>query len=152
MSSKETSNDKIRQEKIQVWLKEYEVCHCARNHFDTIRWTIGSIFLVVSFALLGLSFQKDIAGDPPMITLITFFSVFPVVIWLLYDRLLQPYIDSCYERIWKIEEELRAQGMDIWLNTNMKQDFPKGRGKRILYLATSLILAIAILRIMFAWL
>jgi hypothetical protein len=43
---------------IDVFLNEYQAPHHNRNHYDSLHWTIGSIFKAASFALFDFSFRE----------------------------------------------------------------------------------------------
>jgi len=45
---------------ISILLNEYQACHRQRNHYASIRWTIGSLFLAASFVLYATSFDANL--------------------------------------------------------------------------------------------
>ncbi|MGD0644317.1 MAG: hypothetical protein ABSA75_05365 [Candidatus Bathyarchaeia archaeon] len=117
--------------KLNVWLAEYDACHQNRNHLDTARWLIGSIFIVASFTILGFSFQDNIAKNIVYVLTLTFISIFLMLIWAFYNWTVQRYIDITYKRMWKLEENIRALKLDIQLHTSIKKDVPEGKGLQL---------------------
>ena len=61
--------------KIDVLLAEYQACHRNRDHYDSVRWTIGSIFIATSLTLFGISFLKEVRGNLMEVIFIAVFSV-----------------------------------------------------------------------------
>ena len=122
----------LQQEKIKVWLAEYEACHSNRNHFESIYWVIASVFLVASFTLLGLTFQESIINNVSVVLFLTLLSVFLFIVLCLYNFMIQRYVDISYQRILTIEEQLRNLKLDIQLHTTINKTCRKGIGVRIL--------------------
>jgi hypothetical protein len=98
---------------IDVLLNEYQACHRNINHFDGVRWTIGSIFIGASLTLFGISFDKRLIE----VGLAFFFSLFLMLAWYLYFQHVNPYVLVSILRIHQIEKTLR----DMELK-NMKLD------------------------------
>jgi hypothetical protein len=48
-----TQNQVDLQDRIKALLEEYHDCHQTRDHYDSVRWTIGSIFIASGVLLLG---------------------------------------------------------------------------------------------------
>ncbi|MDH5266766.1 MAG: hypothetical protein OEW62_03705 [Candidatus Bathyarchaeota archaeon] len=105
---------------IDIWLAEYQACHSNRNHYETIAWTIGSIFIVASFTLFGISFWEELANGSVAVWLLGFFSLLLMGIWLSYVVYVQEYVKASQKRLWKIEEELQGKKYDIQLHTTIK--------------------------------
>ena len=95
-------------------LEEYQACIQNRNHYDTIIWIIGSIFLAASLTLFGLSFDKD--GLFWDVLLMAFFSSALMVIWFLYVSHVTPYVMMSLVRLHEIELKLYRLKLDIRLN------------------------------------
>jgi hypothetical protein len=54
---------KLTDKEVDVLIGEYQACHRNRNHYDSVGWTIGSIFIAVSLALIGFSFTLEFSRD-----------------------------------------------------------------------------------------
>jgi hypothetical protein len=59
--------------RIDVLLEEYQACQNTRNHYDNIRWTIGSIFIAISLAIFGISFTNEVINEQNIVILSTLF-------------------------------------------------------------------------------
>jgi hypothetical protein len=122
----------IQKEKVRVWLAEYEACYSNRNHFESVYWLIASIFLVASFTSLGLSFQESIINNVSVVLFLTFLSIFLFIVLMLYNFMVQRYVDISYERIHEIEKQLRGLKLDIQLHTIINTQCRKHMGVVIL--------------------
>jgi glucose uptake protein GlcU len=54
---------KLTDKEVDVSIGEYQACHRNRNHYDSVEWTIGSIFIAVSLALIGFSFTLEFSRE-----------------------------------------------------------------------------------------
>ena len=133
--------------KINVLLEEYQACHRNRNHYDSLRWTIGSIFIATSLALFGLSFGRRFEE----IFVIAIFSYFLILIWYLYSQHVNPYVMSSIKRFHEIELELWKMGFDTKLHKSIAE-IRQERGVNITLFLFSAVFALWILRIFLSWL
>ena len=106
---------------VNILLNEYQACHRNRNHYDSVRWTIGSIFIGASLALFGLSLTMHI-----VVVLLAFvFSIGLVIIWYLYSSHVNPYIMRAMVRMHEIEKKLRDLNFEIKLHKSILDPQPK---------------------------
>lgn len=103
---------------IDALLSEYEACHRNRNHYDSLRWTVGSILLVASLTLLGASFTKEVAASSPVeMWFIALFSLAVLIGWYIYFTAIGLNIYTTFVRFLQIELELLKKGINISLHT-----------------------------------
>jgi uncharacterized membrane protein YdcZ (DUF606 family) len=140
--------------RIDALLAEYEACYKTRDHYDSINWTIGSIFIASVLLLLGQSFQIKIQTftDRVSVLLIALVSFLLVVIWFVYIQHVQPTINRSIERAREIENWLYFYGItpsnDVTLQRRMN---PKGgTGKAITTCLFALMLTAVIVRVILA--
>jgi len=125
-------NDEKLKLRVQALLSEYHACHLNRNHFDTLRWTIGSIFIAASLALLSISFLQDVKDSPQgEVEWLALFSLLLMVVWFVYHRYTNRFVVLSLQRMWNIEESLRNLdvGLDTELHTFIKKKTRKGLGR-----------------------
>jgi hypothetical protein len=96
-----------------------------RDHYDSVRWLIGSIFIASSFTLLGASFLDTIAYSLPSLCLVAFVSVLVLLIWVGYDRRVSPWIITSIKRCWAIELELENLGYNSITLHRLIRDYDK---------------------------
>ena len=104
-------NEKDRsraQDRIEILLNEYRACHMNRDNYTRIRWSVGSIFLAASIALIGISIsQGEKIRDIEIISLMII-SVFLFLVWHIYNnRILSIYTMMSIRRMHQIERQLR---------------------------------------------
>ncbi len=136
--------------RIKVLLNEYHACHLNRNHYDSVRWTIGSIFIGSSLALFGISFLIPVTNSSKAIVSITLFSSALYVIWFFYHSHVEPYIKFSIKRSQHIEERIQEIcGNDfLRLHTEIRENTPpEGRGKSILGILTIITIIVWFYRI-----
>jgi len=107
------------EEKIQIdiYLNEYQACHRNRNHYDSVRWSIGSIFIAASFTVFGFSLgQNDISVAFSLILL----SLFSFFTWYVYFQHVNPFVMASIVRMQEIEKELRNMGYKINLHNSIR--------------------------------
>jgi len=97
---------------IDVLLNEYQACHRNKNHFDSIRWTIGSIFIGASLTLFGISFEKHLVE----VLLASIFSFLLMGLWYLYFQHVNPFVMASIIRSHEIEKTLRNMKLEIRLH------------------------------------
>ena len=119
------------EKQIDIWLTEYRACHLNRNHYENVRWIMGSIFIVTSITLLGISFWKEIINNISEVSLLAIFSLSLMSIWMLYTLYLRLFIRESLCRMREIEKELRNIGYDIKLHTSIHAHRPCGRARWI---------------------
>jgi len=112
---------------IDVLLNEYQACHRNRNHYDGVRWTIGSIFIGASLTLFGISLAKEINALGVIIAYL--FSLGLILLWYFFSQHVSPYIISSYVRAQDIEDDLRKLKYDIELHTLIHSLDPKNKDK-----------------------
>lgn len=106
---------------IDILLNEYQTCHRNRNHYDSVRWTIGSIFIVASLTLFGLSLEKNVET----VILAYCFSWSLILIWYFYSQHVNPYIMRSMIRMHAIEKKLRDWKFEIELHKSILDPEPK---------------------------
>lgn len=147
MSEKE--KDKIKNsERAKALLSEYQACHRNRNHYDSVRWTIGSIFIATSLALFGVSFWKEIIDEPQKVLLVAIFSGALIATWYLYNRHVNPYVMASVVRFHEIEKELRRMGYSINLHRSIATT-RKMRGIWVTYLLFMVVCGASVFRLVF---
>jgi len=113
---------------------------------------MGSIFVATSLTLFGVSFFENIHDNYSYVIALTFFSISMIIIWFLYVRHVQPWINFSIERMHEIEDELYDLGYDIYLHTSIREiDYIKnreGKGKWVMFFLIGLLIASWIARIM----
>ncbi len=115
--------------RIDVLLNEYQAGHRNRNHYDSVRWTVGSILIATSFALLGLSFQEKIYEEFWAVNFMAFFSIWLFLLWYIYNQYVNPYIMGSILRMHEIEQELRDGNFDIRLHKSIFKETSQRRLK-----------------------
>ena len=111
----QTMSDKT---KVEVLLAEYRACHMNRNNYDSVVWTIGSIFIAASFTLLGISFVQEIRIEE--VALLAGFSLASILIWTCYKEHVGWFIKRSLDRMEEIEKELRNLGFGIKLHSSIR--------------------------------
>jgi len=99
---------KINPTKVRILLKEYELCHKNRDHYDRIGWQIGSIFIALSLAALWAATEK-----PQYIPPLMFFSIASIVSWVLYSLRVRVFILTSLDRCEKIEKEFGKWELEL---------------------------------------
>ncbi|NIO37996.1 hypothetical protein GTO27_09880 [Candidatus Bathyarchaeota archaeon] len=112
------TKDEQQKKEIDVLLAEYQACHRNRNHYDSVRWTIGSIFMATSLALFGISFVEEQLGILEVL-LIAVFSFFLIFVWYAYSQHVNLYVLESLLRFHKIERRLCDMGFDISLHKSI---------------------------------
>jgi hypothetical protein len=92
---------------LQVLLASYQAAIMSRDHYDSVRWTIGSVFIGAELATYGISFLSTLGLAE--ITALAIFSEALLAIFVLYDQLVQPYIDLSFMVCREIEERLKTK-------------------------------------------
>jgi magnesium-transporting ATPase (P-type) len=100
--------------RVNVLLAEYQLAQMNRDHYESGRWNMGTIFIAASLTLFGISFLRDVNDNPPAPLLIAVFSILLMVIWGAYNVHVQPYVELSFSRLHEIERTLRELGyLDI---------------------------------------
>lgn len=136
---------------INVWLNEYQACHRNRNHYDSVRWTIGSIFIGASLTLFGFSLGVG-KNHLKEVLLASFFSFFLVIIWYLYSQHVNSYVMTSILRLHEIEKDLRNIGYKITLHKSirkMDKEILYIKGIRITFSLLFLVITMWVIRITF---
>ena len=79
-----------------------------RDHYESVLWTMGTVFVATSLALFGISFLKDVVGTGKFerVALMALFSLFLFAVWLAYVQHVGPWIRTSLNRCREIEELL----------------------------------------------
>lgn len=101
---------------ISILLNEYQACHRQRNHYASIRWTIGSLFLAASFVLYATSFETNLIDKKVEVLFLGLFSFILIIVWYLYNQHVNPWVLASIVRCHQIEQELRNMGGNIQLH------------------------------------
>jgi hypothetical protein len=107
---------------------------------------IGSIFIAVGFTLLGLSFQEGVSKNPYYVSALVIMSIFLMSIWGAYNLIIQRYIKINYQRLWKIEEEIKKLNLDITLHTTMNEKIKAGKGQMLFWITIAGFLIFCLIR------
>ncbi len=118
------SDSQLDNNEVKFALAEYEACNDTRNHYDNIRWTIGSIFMAVSLGLFGLSFSNlfglpfsNSSSDQSVVlvaVVLTFlFSLTLMLIWYQYSQHVNPYVLTAIIRAHEIESSFSEKGLRL---------------------------------------
>ena len=105
--------------RIEVWLVEYKACQQNRDHYDSVRWTMGSIFIATSLTLFGVSFISEIKKEFWEVCVIASFSLLLTMIWYAYNQHIDPYTLESIKRMHKIEQKLRGMDFDFELQRSV---------------------------------
>ena len=140
------SNEK--EMRVDVLLAEYRACHMNRNHYDNIRWTIGSIFIVASLTLFGISFFEEVRHSIFEVELLAIFSIILMIGWMVYVFYVHPFVSLSLDRALEIERELQELGFDApRLHTSIRAKKQTIRGRYITTSLFILLLVVWLLRI-----
>ncbi len=91
---------------IDVLLAEYQASYMNRDHYDSLRWTIGALFIGASLATFGISFLVQGFVE---VFLTILFSELLFVAFIGYDQLVQPYVEISIKRCLDLEETIRTR-------------------------------------------
>jgi hypothetical protein len=136
---------------IDVLLNEYQACHSIQNHYDNIRWTIGSIFIATSLALFGISFWEVVRIDFWEVTLIAGFSIALILIWYAYNQHVNPYVMGSIKRCHEIELKLFQMGFNVTLHKSIVEGRQILKGINITYFLFLTVFSAWIIRIIISW-
>ena len=103
---------------VEVLLTEYRACHMNRDHYESVKWMIGSIFIAASFTLLGISFVREVRNVE--VALLASFSLVSIFIWTCYSEHVRWFIKRSLDRIEEIEKELQSLGYSIKLHSSIR--------------------------------
>jgi hypothetical protein len=136
--------------RVDALLTEYQIAQANRDHNETIRWTICSIFIGVSLAVYGFSFTSDLRENFLAVSLLAGFSMVLMTIWAAYSAHVQPYVNFSQDRLWEIEMELQAMVFAPFpkLHLTIKDKTPRpGRGRQITFSLFMTLLTAWLLRV-----
>lgn len=134
----------IKPERLQILLAEYQACNMNRDHYDSVRWLIGSVFIGASLTAFGLS---STYAEGPLVLIIALFSQSLVAIFIGYNDIVQAYIDLSLERCREIEIELRKFKAPV-LHSRIDKRTRKRRGRLLTKLLVGITTSAWILRIL----
>ncbi len=169
--------DLKRDKELDILLAEYQAAHVNRDHYDSIRWIIGSIFIAASFTVLGISFVEPATRTPRHGLLLLIVSGGIFLVWLLYNWQIEPYNKLSIYRLQTIEKELFEKYKHVsplgekdlelskWnermgkklepvkqiprLHTMINEAAPQGRGTTIVSVLIGIVIAALILSFVF---
>ncbi len=144
------NKEELEKKKIDVLLAEYQACHRNRNHYDSVCWTIGSIFIAISLTLFGISFIEEVRNGFWEVLLIGVLSVLLMLIWYAYSQHVNMYVLESILRLHEIEHELRGMGFNIKLHEAIyKRAQHQVRGAWITFILLAVVLGAWFLRMSF---
>lgn len=123
----------LRDLRVKALLTEYESCHTTKYHYDSVRWTIASIFVGFSLTTFGVSFLDKANAVLPVLLLASF-SISLFVIAIAWYEHVNPWIETSQDRLWEIEAQLSQYfGIDVRLHRliRAKSGRFEGRGTMI---------------------
>jgi len=110
--------------RLDVLLAEYQACLMTRDHYDSTRWLIGTIFIALGFSLFGVSFLKPITSNVWSVGLVGTLSIVLWLFFLYYDQHVEPWVRTSIQRTHCIERLLRAKNFDIKHQLSIAYDEP----------------------------
>jgi hypothetical protein len=141
---------------VDALLTEYSACYKTRDHYESMQWTIGSIFIVGALVILGGSFQIKIQStiDRLGVLCISAVSLVLAIIWLAYLHNVQRYIRDSRRRALEIEGWLNHYYGRVWLQlqTGYLATYKPGTAKALTYSLFVLMLAAVVMRVILAFL
>lgn len=145
--------------RIDILVGEYQACHSNRNHYDSVRWTIGAIFIAASLTLFGISFVEEVRSNFIHVNLIGFFSLAWMLVWYVLFVHVNPYIMVSIIRCHKIELELYEMGFNVRLHRSVAKTQERASsviyrrfwGKDIAYHIFAIILYSWTIRVILSW-
>jgi hypothetical protein len=160
----------------EILLAEYQCAEANRDHYDSTRWTIGSIFIIASLTALAATFIEPILRMFRQTVVLVLLSAGFYLVFLAYDHHVVPYVKMSINRMQRIERELQLlhsyvsplpdKELELFekhkedpkryplinsiprLHTMIQKVAPEGRGKMILYALTLLLVSAWIGRLM----
>ena len=135
--------------RIDALLEEYDACLATRDHYDSVRWLIASIFVGFSLTAFGVSFI-DTANPVIPVVLLAVFSLLLFGIAIAFFEHAQPYVKESLDRALQIEYALVAFGIPMQLQQNIRRKSSQGRGKLILIFLSIIVLSFWIIRVLVA--
>jgi hypothetical protein len=115
-----TSSEQPSKEQLEIWLAEYAAANSTRDHYDSTRWLIGSIFIAAIFTLFASSFLDPVARNNIALGMLAETSTILWFVFVYYDQSVQPWVTAAIDRCHKIEEKLRNANYDIYLHAWIK--------------------------------
>ena len=136
---------------VDVLLQEYQACHRNRNHYDSIRWSIGSIFIAISSAVFGISLTAEVIDTLNLVITMAFFSLALILAWYFFVQHVNPYVWLSVVRFHEIEQELRNLGYNIRLHKSIYGNKQFVKGKHITFLILLIFTFAWFFRIILKW-
>jgi hypothetical protein len=96
-----------KEKKIDILLQEYQQTLSNRNHYHSIRWTMGTLFITATFSLFGASFLKELLDQPVGVVTMGVFSLLLLAVWVAFSLHGQTYVDTCHIRLNQIEKQIQ---------------------------------------------
>jgi hypothetical protein len=128
--------------KIDILLAEYQNTLGNRNHYESVQWTIGTLFIAASLTSLGVSFLRDVSCNSEAVLMICIFSLLLVGVWVAYNLHSQPYVDTSHLRLQQIEKEIRRLARTTY-PTLHKDIHEAKKGRRLgTYITISMVLVL----------
>jgi len=96
------------EKKIDILLQEYQQTLSNRNHYHSIRWTMGTVFIAATFSLFGVSFLKELLDQPEKVVTMGVFSLLVLAVWVAFSIHGQTYVNACHIRLNQIEKQIQG--------------------------------------------
>lgn len=106
---------------MDIWLAEYDAAVQTRNHYDSTRWTIGSIFIAIIFTMFAASFQPLVTNNF-VLGVLAGISLILWFVFVYYDQHVQPWINAAIYRCQMIERNLQLKGYDCHLQNYIRYE------------------------------
>jgi hypothetical protein len=129
MAERELTNDKkMSTEKNKtsekILIEEYKVTQEAISHYESMIWTIGSIFTAIVVGILGL--VGDI-NNPSSLIIPIIVSIWFYVLWLLFEVRYRQINLSKFRRLWEIEKMIgMKQNLNVHNDDKKRRFKPRG--------------------------
>lgn len=114
-------------DRLEVLLKEWELCHHNLKRHNDWLWQTGSIFIVMSLAALWALSQIDEPSNKQWFFVFCGFSTSTIAIWYIFIvRRVMLWFDTTVQQILRIEKELRDL---TWLQRDFLHTIQRGKIK-----------------------
>jgi len=100
----------IADKTVDVLLAEYQASHMNRDHYHSLVWTIGSVLIPTSIALVGASLLDPLINNLRAVLALAAFSLALVFVWYAYNLHADPWVKKSILRCQEIEKELEGSG------------------------------------------
>jgi hypothetical protein len=115
----------------QILLEEYKITQETISHYESLIWSIGSIFNAIVVAVLGLTADLD---NPDSLIVPIIVSIWFHGLWFLFETRYRQINISKFSRLWEIEEKLGMRQNIVVYEDDKERRF-KPRGHLLITLA-----------------